>query len=192
MTEPVRIEVRPLAPPLLDDYLGFFDARAFPDNPRWAGCYCYFPLHDPRETDWKSRTAAQNRAAVSERILDGRAHGYLAYAGGEVVGWCSAAPQPLYPILREDPVPMAEGTGAITCFVIAPEWRRRGVAATLLAAACEGLRAQGMKFAQAIPRKEAKSAAENHYGPLAMYLAAGFKVVREDDEGHAYVRKALG
>ena len=36
------------------DYLQFFDSRAFTDNPKWAGCYCYFPLHDPATIQWKS------------------------------------------------------------------------------------------------------------------------------------------
>jgi len=31
-----------------------------------------------------------------------------------------------------------------------------------------------------------------HLGPLAMYLAAGFSIVREDDAGNVYVRKHLG
>ena len=31
----------------------------------------------------------------------------------------------------------------------------------------------------------------NHYGPLAMYLAAGFAVERGSDDGSVWVRKAL-
>jgi hypothetical protein len=40
--------------------------------------------------------------------------------------------------------------------------------------------------------KEAKSAAANHYGPLSLYLSAGFSVVREDEDGTVLVRKSLG
>lgn len=188
---PGEIQVRPLTPHLLDDYLNFFDTRAFADNPRWAGCYCYFPLHDRNEQEWNSRSAAANRTAVSACIRDGRAQGYLAYAGADVIGWCSAAPQPVYPLLRKLGEPDESKVGAVVCFVIAPEFRRRGVAATLLEAACGGLRAQGMTIVQAIPRKVARNAAENHYGPLAMYLAAGFSVVREDSDGNVLVRKTL-
>jgi hypothetical protein len=78
-----------LAPDRLGDYLAFFDKRAFTDNPRWSGCYCYFPLHDPEKTDWHKRAAAENRAAVCECVATGHAKGYLAYAEGEVVGWCN-------------------------------------------------------------------------------------------------------
>lgn len=186
-----RILVRPLGPQLLDDYLRFFGSRAFSDNPRWAGCYCYFPLHDPDEKTWSRRSAGENRSAVAGCIRAGTAPGYLAYAADDVVGWCSAGPQPLYPLLRELAASDADRVGAIVCFVIAPDFRGRGVASALLRAACDGLRAQGMATVQAIPRKRASSAAENHYGPLAMYLAAGFSIVREDDDGSVVVRKAL-
>ncbi len=61
MVEPVSVAVRPLTPALLGDYLAFFDAKAFPDNPRWAFCYCYFPYHDPERTEWQKRTGPENR-----------------------------------------------------------------------------------------------------------------------------------
>ena len=48
-----------------------------------------------------------------------------------------------------------------------------------------------MRVVEAHPFKEAKGAAANHFGPLAMYLAAGFAIFDEDDEGHVFVRKTL-
>ena len=41
------------------------------------------------------------------------------------------------------------------------------------------------------PRPNAKTPAENHSGPLALYLSAGFTVHREDSDGSVYVRRAL-
>ena len=76
----------PLTADRLADYLVFFQSRAFVDNPRWAGCYCYFPLHDPARTEWSRRTAPENRAAVTACIEAGSARGVLAYQDGEVVG----------------------------------------------------------------------------------------------------------
>jgi hypothetical protein len=43
-----RIEI---TPERLADHLESFDNRAFTDNPRWSGCYCYYPLHDPATID---------------------------------------------------------------------------------------------------------------------------------------------
>lgn len=34
------LEIRPLGPHRLDDFLRFFDREGFRDNPFWADCYC--------------------------------------------------------------------------------------------------------------------------------------------------------
>ena len=175
----------------LPDYLDFFDNRAFTDNPRWSSCYCYFPIHDPGSTDWHRRTAVQNREAICGAVAEGRAQGVLAYLDGEVVGWCNCGPWALYPMLHDFPEEDADSLGVIFCFVVAPTQRGRGVASTLLSAACENLRKQGLAHAQAKPVRKATTAAENHLGPLSMYLAAGFEIVRESDDGDVYVRKPL-
>ena len=185
------IIVRPLSKELLDDYLSFFDDKAFTDNPRWASCYCYFPYHDPGRIDWQTRTGPENRSSISACVRAGTAQGYLAYSGNEVVGWCNAAPRRLYPMLNDPPEPDAETTGSICCFIVAPGYRRKGVAASLLDAACNGLKAIGMHAVEARPVKHAQGPAANHHGPLALYLAAGFATVREDDDGTVLVRKNL-
>jgi ribosomal protein S18 acetylase RimI-like enzyme len=184
------IVVLPLEPAHLDEYLQFFETRAFTDNPQWAGCYCYYPLHDPLQTDWQRRTGPENREAVAGCILTGQSQGYLAYRDGEVIGWCNAGPRRLYPMLRDDSRPVADPMGVIFCFIVAPEQRGQGVASTLLDAACVGLQAQGLTFAQARPLKDA-SAAANERGPLPMYLKAGFVVVNEYQDGTVLVQKRL-
>jgi ribosomal protein S18 acetylase RimI-like enzyme len=184
------IVVQPLEPARLDDYLEFFDTRAFTDNPRWAGCYCYFPLHDPLEKSWGQRTGPENRAAVTDCILAGQTQGYLASRDGEVIGWCNAGPRSLFPMLRDESRPAADPVGVIFCFIVAPEHRGQGVANTLLEAACAGLEAQGLTYAQARPLKD-PSAAPNERGPLPMYLGAGFTVVSEFEDGTVLVQKPL-
>lgn len=180
-----------LTPDRLADYLDFFDHRAFSDNPRWAGCYCYFPLHDPAKARWHDRTGPQNREAVTACIGAGQARGCLAYLDGQVVGWCNAGPWSQFPMLAELAEPEAATLGVIFCFVVAPEARGRGVATALLDAACTSLKGQGMTAVQAKPLKEAQGAAAQHLGPLAMYLKAGFRVVRETPDGDVFVRKSL-
>lgn len=191
MANPITVTCRALVPELLVDYLHFFDHRAFADNPRWAGCYCFFPLHDPQTMVWKERSAADNRSAVVDCAAGGRLRGWLAYHGDRVVGWCNAGPAALYPVLADEPLPQRETLGLVMCFVVAPDARGRGVARQLLEAACDGLRAQGMTAVGARPQKDADGAAANHMGPLAMYLQAGFSIVREDDDGDVIVMKAL-
>lgn len=186
---PPAITIESLTPERLQDYLRFFDTRALADNAEWDGCFCYYPLHDPQQTDWKQRTGPENREAVSDCILRGQAQGFLAYLDGEVVGWCSAGSGELYPMLRGGRS-MTETTGVVDCFVVAPEMRGQGIAAAL-DAACAGLQTQGLSEVMARPQRNATSAAENHLGPLSMYLHAGFEVVSERPDGTVRVRKAL-
>ena len=194
MSEADAIEIHALDASRRDDYLRFFDTRAFTDNPRWAGCYCYYPQHDPKTTDWARRSAEANRDAICACIAEGSVQGWLAYRGGEVAGWCNAGPRRLYPMLADDDaMPPDDGaTGAVFCFVVAPGERRRGIARALLQAACDGLRARSLRRVLAKPVRDAASPAANHTGPLALYLASGFSIVGEDAaRGDVFVERSL-
>jgi len=184
------ITIRPLTPDLREEYLDFFDHEAFTDNPRWASCYCYFP-HAPHDTEkWDERTGPQNRQAVGEMIAAGTQRGYLAFVGGKAVGWCNAGLRPTFTTLDFPEEPGALPVGSIVCFLVAPGYRGQGVATQLLDTVCEGFRSQGVTLVEAYPRAESTSSAQNHPGPLAMYLSAGFVQLGERD-GTALVRKEL-
>ena len=185
------IDIRPLTPQRLPDFLDFFEQRAFTDNPRWQSCYCHFPHADHATVAWKDRSAAQNRASTCARIAGETMSGWLAYAQGQAIGWCNAGPRRFIEALFDAPEPLAERIGAIACFVIAPEFRGRRIATALLGAACDGLRERGFEWAEAYPRADASGPAESHHGPLAMYRAAGFELVKQDDDGGLTLRKRL-
>lgn len=143
----MSIVVQELTPSLLADWLAFFDNEAFADSPEWAGCYCHFYHVDDREKEFDTRTPSENRAAAGWLIVSGALREYLAYSGTRPVGWCQAAPRAAIPNLARDASRAPDddpGVGSIVCFIVAPAYRRQGVAARLLEAACEGLRAQGM------------------------------------------------
>ena len=120
----------------------------------------------------------------------GTTQGYLAYRAGKVVGWCNAGPWTLYPMLTGTPA-AGPGLATIMCFVVAPQCRGQGVATQLLAAVCDGLKGSGSHAVAARSRPGSTSAAENHHGPLAMYLAAGFEVIGDGDHGTVMVEKVL-
>jgi GNAT superfamily N-acetyltransferase len=178
----MSIEVLPLEPERLGDYLAFFDRTAFTDNPDWADCYCLF-YHVAAE-EWEKRSGAQNREGAARLIRDGGLSGFLAYEDGRPVGWCNANRKQRYVLLtgaRElwDPQEDGSRTLSVVCFVIAPGYRRRGIARGLLSAACAAAPAQGLERAEAYPRKKARTAAEHYHGPLELYLGQGFAVHRE-------------
>jgi len=187
----VPLQVQPLAPQRLDDFLAFFDGDAFADNPRWSSCYCQYLHVDHRAVTWAQRTGQQNRAAACERIAAAQMQGWLAYRDGRVVGWCNAAPRATMQAFADDPDTDDAAIGQVGCFVVAKAQRRGGVARALLDAALVGFREQGLRIAQGLPQRDALSDAQQHLGPLSMYLAAGFRVHRELDGGTIVVRRDL-
>jgi GNAT superfamily N-acetyltransferase len=196
------LHVVPLAPDRAADYLRFFDHErgpAFADNPDWAKCYCHF-YQVPLTTVWSSLDGAANAAAMAARIGSGEQEGFLAYADDEVVGWCNAQP---YDKLRHAcprlkipapalPVPQAQAA-AIVCFVVAPAWRRRGVARALLAGALANFTARGFGVVDAFPWNTGPddvAPADHYHGSMPMFVAAGF-VPLVTHENVTVVRKTL-
>jgi GNAT superfamily N-acetyltransferase len=180
----VALELVPLTPARVDDYLAFFD-RAFADNPAWSGCYRGL-YDDPRADDaWSADPSAApaHRAARAARIRSGRAHGLLAFDAGRVVGWRNAGP-------RASPV------GSLMCFVIAPERRRQGVATALLGGAEALFRGLGLSIAEAYPRaapspdEELPITATIYRGAPETYQRAGYTPHRRF-ERFVCVRKSL-
>ncbi len=189
----MELEIRPLTPERLEDYLAFFDRDAFTDNEHWAGCYCYFNHFPGTQEQWMERTGAQNRAAVSDLVVAGRMRGYLAYAGDRVVGWCNANDRAASPMYSSVPELAGDGTlrvCAVTCYVVRPDARRQGVARALLRAACAGARAEGFDVVEAYPRLGAEGTAANYHGPLALYESEGF-VTFAEQHGIRAVRLAM-
>ncbi len=180
-----EIDIYALSPDRLGDFLHFFDHVAFADHPEWSHCYCYmhhFP-HDLAES-WKQTTAVGNRKAVSELIAKGKMHGYLAYRGGQVVGWCNAGPRQEMTTKPEDGDPLEPQIGSIMCFLIAREQRRQGIAKALLVRACDDFHLQGFKYAEAYPIMGVEGEFNNHCGPLALFKTMGFEIVGQDEDQH--------
>ncbi|MDQ6618550.1 MAG: GNAT family N-acetyltransferase [Pseudomonadota bacterium] len=186
-----ELRIAPLTPSLRDDYLRFFDHErgvAFADNAEWAKCYCHY-YHVPKAIDFSTFDATANRIAMSARIEVGEMEGYLAYAGQDVVGWVNA--QPLHKLphcwarLGVEPpaseLPLAE-LAAIVCFVIAPSWRRRGVARALLEGTLASMAARGIRRVYAFPfRVDANDHAPtaHYHGPEALFRQCDFRELAE-------------
>ena len=193
--------MKALTPALAGDFLRFFDHEhgpAFADNPEWAKCYCHF-YEVPLAIDWPSLSAEQNRVAMRSRIDVGEMEGFLAYEGDEPVGWLNAQPRHrlrhCFDRMRiaAPPVPCADyQAAAIVCFVVAPAWRRRGVARALLDGALAALAARGIALVDAFPFKagDSEDATDHYHGTLSMFVAAGFALLSETDD-ITVVRKLL-
>jgi uncharacterized protein YndB with AHSA1/START domain/GNAT superfamily N-acetyltransferase len=174
-------DVRPLAPERAGDFLDFMDNRAFADNPSWRGCYCFNFRFAGTDAEAWTRTGADNRRDMDGAIRGGRAHGLLAYVDGRAVGWCSASGKAEMAGLasREWMPAESDGVGIIGCLVIAPQYRRHGIARLLVEHAIGYLAELGCRIVEAYPLKELDADAHGHWGPIQLYRELGFETYRE-------------
>ena len=71
---------------------------------------------------------------MTERLRGGATFGYLAYVDGRPAGWVNASLRSDYGLYRKVDPDGPEPTSVIgvSCFVIAPPFRRHGIASALL------------------------------------------------------------
>jgi hypothetical protein len=53
----------------LHDFLGYFDHRAFLEDPNWDGCYCQFYLNTPEQNSLEGDKAEVNRDSACSRVV---------------------------------------------------------------------------------------------------------------------------
>lgn len=144
-------------------------------------------------------TEAERRARALEFIRSGSLQGYLAYHGGEIVGWCNAnggcrlCLQYLRSFWPIEDYPENVRVKSIFCFVIPPKMQRKGVATQLLERVCKDAAEEGFDFVEAYVYKkfpDTIDTGEDFRGPLAMYEKCGFTQYAERDD-KVVVRKAL-
>lgn len=182
LAERGELTIHPVTADRLEDWAGFFDHEAFAGNPEWASCYCLEPhvasQDGPEAVDVQSWR--RNREDMLGRLGGGRSFGYLAYVDGHPAGWVNAslrADYSLHPGEGDDP-PGTEVVG-ISCFIIAPPYRRHGLAAALLDRVIADASARGAAWVEAYPfTEEPEGDAGNFRGPRSMYDERGFEPVR--------------
>lgn len=187
-----EVIMHPVTEDRIDDWLQFFDHDAFADNPAWADCYCLEP-HDPNTDDERSWT--DKRAAMVERIRTQGTFGYLAYVGGRPAGWVNTSRRSDYggfyrAVDPEGPDPSS--VIGVSCFVIAPPFRKHGVALRLLDRVIEDAASLGASWIEAYPHNERNEPGASHFfrGPRSMYDARGFEPI-ETRERETVVRRPV-
>jgi GNAT superfamily N-acetyltransferase len=151
-------------------------------------CFCQYWHFQGTKNEWLAELAeggAHNRDAASESIQQRTLNGLVALADDVVVGWLKLEPKPqLLKLTRQSVyrnlvLPEATQTMVVGCMLVAPEWRGRGVARTLLQHAPAFAAARGAQLIEAYPRiADARLHEEEAFmGPAAVFAELGFKPV---------------
>jgi GNAT superfamily N-acetyltransferase len=192
------VEVHPVTEDRLDDWGAFFDHDAFVGTPEWAACYCAEPhLLDPSRPDLaeEGRSWEQNRATMQDLLRTGRSHGYLAYVDGRAAGWVNASKRSDYALFRQGPGADVDDGDVIglSCFVIAPPYRRHGLAGKLLDRVLADAPSRGVAWIEAYPFSGAvPEEGKNFRGHRSLYDERGFAVVEERERYLVMRRPAAG
>ena len=97
----MALTIKRLSTETLDEFLDYFDHRAFLNDEDWAGCYCQLYLAPPGTPEEEVFGPGKARSGACDKVASGKMDGYLGYQDGKVVGWCAAGSSMLYPALPD-------------------------------------------------------------------------------------------
>ena len=144
-------------------------------------CYCS-AWWVPDWEGWAERSDEQNRKVREELLSRGEYDGYLLYRGGQPIGWSQVGPRDrLIKLCQQFDFKPDPETWAITCFLIHPDYRRRGFARSLLQGILGDLPARVVRRVEVYPRRGPDlSPGDLWNGPESLFLEAGFQEIKDD------------
>jgi ribosomal protein S18 acetylase RimI-like enzyme len=182
----MTLTIKRLSTETLDEFLEYFDHRAFLNDEDWAGCYCQLYLAPPGTPEEDVFGPGKARAGACDKVATGKMDGYLGYKEGRIVGWCAAGSSMLYPA-----IPDAEDTLArVLCFNIDPDYRQKGVAGELLDLILEDLKDRGFAAVEGAPSID-PATGRSFQGTVSMFEERGFEKVTEMNQSQVLMRRYL-
>ena len=165
------------------DFASLFEGRGGPSY-----CWCMVFRAPPGQSHAPDKAA--KKAEIRRRISANEPVGFLAYAQGEPVAWCSIAPVGTFQRLGKGIDTERDGVWALTCFYVPRRLRGQGLARRLLQAAVDHARARGAHTVEAYP-VDPDSPSYGYLGRVPMFLAAGFEEVGRHGTRRHVMRLAL-
>jgi GNAT superfamily N-acetyltransferase len=117
-------------------------------------------------------------------LRSGRSFGCLAYVGGKPAGWVNASRREACALYRmgAGADPADADVVSNSCFVIAPPYRRHGLATALLQRVLADAPTRGVHWIESYPANaQPQEDARNFRGPFSMFEAHGFRPVEVRD-----------
>jgi len=182
-----KYSTKELSPETLADFETLFTKPGIGDA--WW-CWCLHFHRAGRSTAGKqpktrAERAVRNRRGQRDLVRQQQAHGIIVYLRGDPIGWCQYG-------LKEDLSHIdrsrnykrlqldrpSERLWRITCFVVAREHRRHGVASTALRAALDSIAEQGGGLVEAYPVVQSDQGPNYLFsGTATMFKKAGFHTI---------------
>ena len=193
-----NILIKPLVPELNNDYLDFFDNRAFTDGNPNDPCYCTSPNQNEEEikqmvSEFQANGVKDTVRKYAVQMLNERKiQGYLAFDGDKSIGWCNAADMDSYVGFVPD-FARANACGktvSIVCFEIAPEYREKGLASAFIERVCADAKEKGYIAVEGYAKIYEGRNDFDYQGPIRLYQKAGFEEVAKEN-GQVIMRKIL-
>lgn len=189
----MKIETRELRPNLWPEV-----EKLFGSNGACGGCWC-MSWRNEKGDDWNKIKGPTAKARFKKLVTSGKAHGVLAFVGGEPVGWCSFDKRRDYPKLDRAPSLKCEDADqvwSVPCFFVHKNFRGKGVGTALLRHVLRALKKRGAEIVEGYPVKPYKFGKQIPHafawtGTLPMFAGAGFKPVGKKDVGKQRVRTEL-
>ncbi len=166
-------------------------------------CHCQYWHFSGDKNAWLDRlfhAPEQNREAFIAGLASPELKGVVALAGDQAVGWMKLCPAKRVSKLYEQRLYKGlpcfggprDGVLTVGCMLVDEDWRRRGVARSMLRAGVELAFAGGASAIEAFPRRcEQAQAPELWLGPLNVFIEAGFQIVN-DFAPYPVLRYAVG
>ena len=164
----------------------------FGKNGAYGNCWCMWWRMTRSAFD--KQTGQQKKQALKNIVDSGEVPGFLAYANGQPIAWCSIAPRESYPSLerswvlkRVDDQPV----WSIVCFFVAKPFRHQGLMIRLLKAAIAYAQEHGAKIVEGYPvepKEHNLSAVSSFTGIASAFREAGFVEVLRRSEKRPIMR----
>ena len=185
----IKYEIKPLSRELNQEYLDFFDNRAFSDGNPNGPCYCTSPnmtkdVEKKMVSEFGDDIKGTIRRYAVDMLNDEKISGYLAFDDSLSIAWCNVADMDSY----EAFVPKyareisCGKTISIVCFEVAPEYRSKGIALSFIERICTDAKENGYDAVEGYVTVRDDSIFD-FTGPRRLYEKAGFiEVGRSKDK----------
>lgn len=200
-----NFEIRKLTPDLAEDYVNFFDITPHSektDNDE-CKCYCVWWCSDDQNDEVFENylsSRIKRRDYAIKNIRNNKIQGYLAYYNGKVVGWCNTNTKAdclkcfcwrrFMVNLPTEELALNIKIKSIFCFLVAPDFRRKGITKLLLERVCQDAKKDGFNFIEGYPKKEFVNEAVDFMGSANLFTKSGF-IKHCETEDSFVMRKSL-